>query len=120
MLSLEYICPQEYDITPEEKLEIGLLTSLPLLMEIVTDLEEVQASESAKGFFYFTKERAGRGVTCVDVRDVAKQLRMCIYQTSMPNCQQDISRCGAEGDLLLLQPCFSSRGSWFRTPRLPS
>lgn len=52
----DYIGPQEYGITPDEKLEIGLLTSLPLLKEIVTDLEEVQASEGAKSFFYFTKE----------------------------------------------------------------
>jgi len=52
----DYIGPQEYGITNNEKLEIGLLTSLPLLREIVTDLEEVQASEGAKSFFYFTKE----------------------------------------------------------------
>lgn len=52
----DYIGPQEYGITESEKLEIGLLTSLPLLKEIVTDLEEVQASESPKSFFYFTKE----------------------------------------------------------------
>jgi hypothetical protein len=32
------------------------LTSLPLLKEIVQDLEEMQASEDAKSFFYFTKE----------------------------------------------------------------
>lgn len=38
------------------QLEIGLLTSLPLLKEIVQDLEEMQASDEAKGFFYFTKE----------------------------------------------------------------
>ncbi|KAF2145144.1 uncharacterized protein K452DRAFT_356452 [Aplosporella prunicola CBS 121167] len=52
----DYIGPQEYGITDAEKLEIGLLTSLPLLKEIVQDLEEMQASDDAKAFFYFTKE----------------------------------------------------------------
>jgi hypothetical protein len=52
----DYIGPQEYGIDGEEKLEIGLLTSLPLLKEIVEDLEELQASDAPKCFFYFTKE----------------------------------------------------------------
>ncbi|KAF2789910.1 hypothetical protein K505DRAFT_283544 [Melanomma pulvis-pyrius CBS 109.77] len=52
----DYIGPQEYGIDNEEKLEIGLLTSLPLLKEIVEDLEELQASDAPKCFFYFTKE----------------------------------------------------------------
>lgn len=43
-------------MTNEEKLEIGLLTSLPLLKEIVQDLEEMQASDQSKSFIYFTKE----------------------------------------------------------------
>ncbi|KAK3996142.1 histidine phosphatase superfamily-domain-containing protein [Cladorrhinum sp. PSN332] len=52
----DFICPQEYGISDSEKLEIGLLTSLPLLKEIVQDLEDMQASEEAKSFIYFTKE----------------------------------------------------------------
>jgi inositol-hexakisphosphate/diphosphoinositol-pentakisphosphate 1-kinase len=51
-----FIGPQEYGITDAEKLEIGLLTSLPLLKEIVKDLEDMQASDDAKSFIYFTKE----------------------------------------------------------------
>lgn len=52
----DYIGPQEYGISNDEKLEIGLLTSLPLLREIVQDLEELQASEHSASFIYFTKE----------------------------------------------------------------
>ncbi|KAK4450748.1 inositol hexakisphosphate and diphosphoinositol-pentakisphosphate kinase [Podospora aff. communis PSN243] len=52
----DFICPQEYGISDSEKLEIGLLTTLPLLKEIVQDLEDMQASDEAKSFIYFTKE----------------------------------------------------------------
>lgn len=52
----DFICPQEYGMADSEKLEIGLLTSLPLLKEVVQDLEEMQASDEARAFVYFTKE----------------------------------------------------------------
>lgn len=52
----DYVCPQEYGLTDEEKLEIGLLTSLPLLREIVSDLENLQEHDEPRSFVYFTKE----------------------------------------------------------------
>ncbi len=50
-----FICPREYGITPEEKEEIGFLTSMPLLKNIVEDLK---GSKESKGIcsLYFTKE----------------------------------------------------------------
>ncbi|KDN43793.1 hypothetical protein K437DRAFT_274814 [Tilletiaria anomala UBC 951] len=50
-----YVCPREYGMTPEEKEQIGLLTSTPLLNNILSDL---RASEEARGMcsLYFTKE----------------------------------------------------------------
>ncbi|PWZ00435.1 putative VIP1-actin cytoskeleton organization and biogenesis-related protein [Testicularia cyperi] len=50
-----FICPREYGITAEEKEEIGYLTSMPLLRNIVDDLK---AAQDAKGLasLYFTKE----------------------------------------------------------------
>ncbi|KAI8580128.1 hypothetical protein K450DRAFT_238306 [Umbelopsis ramanniana AG] len=52
----DLIAPQEYGVTAEEKLEIGLLTSLPLLRKILSDLEDIRTAEGPRTRFYFTKE----------------------------------------------------------------
>ena len=51
----DFIGPQEYGITDAEKLEIGLLTSLPLLKEIVKDIEEGKIQSTSSYAAYDTK-----------------------------------------------------------------
>lgn len=52
----DFICPQEYGIKDEEKLDIGLLTSLPLAKQILSDLQEMKKNDTAAVVSYFTKE----------------------------------------------------------------
>ncbi|CDR43295.1 CYFA0S11e03444g1_1 [Cyberlindnera fabianii] len=52
----DFICPQEYGITQQEKLEIGLLTSVPLAKKIIGDLNAMMANDQPGLVAYFTKE----------------------------------------------------------------
>ncbi|GJE84165.1 histidine phosphatase superfamily-domain-containing protein [Phanerochaete sordida] len=52
----DLVAPQEYGIEPEEKEEIGVLTSLPLLRNVVGDLERARNNEESSLTLYFTKE----------------------------------------------------------------
>lgn len=52
----DLVAPQEYGIEPEEKEEIGVLTSLPLLRHVVDDLENARNNEECSLTLYFTKE----------------------------------------------------------------
>ncbi|KAJ7228680.1 histidine phosphatase superfamily-domain-containing protein [Mycena pura] len=52
----DLVAPQEYGIDPEEKEEIGLLTSLPLLKNVVDDLETARNNGGSSLTLYFTKE----------------------------------------------------------------
>jgi inositol hexakisphosphate/diphosphoinositol-pentakisphosphate kinase len=52
----DLVAPQEYGIEPHEKEEIGVLTSLPLLKNIVDDLETSRNNNESSLTLYFTKE----------------------------------------------------------------
>lgn len=52
----DFICPKEYGITDSEKLDIGLLTSLPLAKQILNDIDNMKNTESPQCVAYFTKE----------------------------------------------------------------
>lgn len=52
----DFICPQEYGIEDEEKLDIGLLTSLPLVKQILHDIDRIKESKTGHSSIYFTKE----------------------------------------------------------------
>lgn len=52
----DFICPQEYGIKDEEKLDIGLLTSLPLAKKILADIHDIKKLDTAAVVNYFTKE----------------------------------------------------------------
>ncbi|KAK9719425.1 inositol hexakisphosphate and diphosphoinositol-pentakisphosphate kinase [Basidiobolus ranarum] len=52
----DIVAPQEFGITADEKMEIGSLTSIPLLNQIVGDLEDIRNGTDPSARFYFTKE----------------------------------------------------------------
>lgn len=52
----DLVAPQEYGIDPDEKEEIGVLTSLPLLRNVVSDLEAARNNGESSLTLYFTKE----------------------------------------------------------------
>ncbi|KAI8145880.1 histidine phosphatase superfamily-domain-containing protein [Fennellomyces sp. T-0311] len=52
----DFVAPQEYGITDDEKKNIGLLIGLPLLKSILSDLKDIKYSDRPKTRLYFTKE----------------------------------------------------------------
>lgn len=57
LLLYNYVCPREYGMTFMEKEQIGLLTSMPLLNNIISDFRGAEGAESqGMASLYFTKE----------------------------------------------------------------
>ncbi|EIE79258.1 hypothetical protein RO3G_03963 [Rhizopus delemar RA 99-880] len=52
----DFVAPQEFGISDNEKKNIGMLISFPLLKNILTDLDEMQFSDIPRTRLYFTKE----------------------------------------------------------------
>ncbi|CCE61879.1 hypothetical protein TPHA_0B02070 [Tetrapisispora phaffii CBS 4417] len=52
----DFICPKEYGIKDSEKLDIGLLTSLPLARQILDDIDAMKTRQDPECIAYFTKE----------------------------------------------------------------
>ncbi|KAL3234390.1 Inositol hexakisphosphate and diphosphoinositol-pentakisphosphate kinase [Nakaseomyces bracarensis] len=52
----DFICPKEYGIEEAEKLDIGLLTSLPLAKQILNDIDDMKNKDAPACVAYFTKE----------------------------------------------------------------
>lgn len=50
-----FVAPQEYGISENEKKTIGMLIGLPLLKSIIGDMEDFKASDKPKTRLYFTK-----------------------------------------------------------------
>ncbi|KAJ1928186.1 inositol hexakisphosphate and diphosphoinositol-pentakisphosphate kinase [Tieghemiomyces parasiticus] len=55
-LLFDFVTPREYGIDDQEKRDIGVLTSVPLLKRIMADLEQVMRQDGPLCRLYFTKE----------------------------------------------------------------
>ncbi|KAL0092063.1 histidine phosphatase superfamily-domain-containing protein [Phycomyces blakesleeanus] len=55
-LMFDFIAPAEFGITDTEKMNIGMLISLPLLKSILRNLADMKRADNPKTRMYFTKE----------------------------------------------------------------
>ncbi|PIA16247.1 hypothetical protein COEREDRAFT_63026, partial [Coemansia reversa NRRL 1564] len=52
----DFVTRREYGIEPPQRKKIGILASVPLLRQLIADLNAVRCEDGARTCFYFTKE----------------------------------------------------------------
>ncbi|KAJ2653423.1 inositol hexakisphosphate and diphosphoinositol-pentakisphosphate kinase [Coemansia sp. RSA 1250] len=55
-LLFDFVTRREYGIDPQQRREIGIKSSVPLLNQLIQDLQQVRKEPQARTRFYFTKE----------------------------------------------------------------
>ncbi|KAI8323080.1 hypothetical protein GQ54DRAFT_316858 [Martensiomyces pterosporus] len=75
-LLFDFVTQREYGIEPPQRKKIGIQASVPLLRQLIADLNDVKVGKSARMRFYFTKES--------HIHTLLNLVFLCDMQTMIP------------------------------------